>query len=579
MHVPKQSESHRWQRGLTRQGQLGLLTTLLTPGLKRTRRALKPNARGALIRNLVFVSFATLFMVGTGLAARWLFSQFASVETLAHLLITRTLSLALMFFSGLLIFSNLVSAFTTFFLAPELERLRGDPISSTQLCFARLITNWTQTSWSMFLFLLPMMWGAGPALGAPPEFYLIVVVSIIPLTLMCATIGTTTCVLMTRFFPAKRSRDILVLLAIIAFVIGYVAFRLAEPEKYLEPGGFKDLIAVISSMESDTQGASPVYWITDALIATTRGDLATLSKALIMLYSSATACVYLATIIGGRLYHHAYSSAHERPANAARSVQREHKRWQPKPTPSKAIVRRDQIIFMRTPSQWTQLLLVGALVIVYLLNFKYFRTLQDSGILGSIGIFGINFGLSGLVIATLAVRFLFPSISLEGKAFWCIESAPIEHQLLFNAKRAWGLIPILCIGSALCAGAGVITELSAPLIVVSIMVSMLYSWTVCSMGTYLGGFDPQFNLDNPARVASSMTAVAFMMGAMFMLVTQLGLSLQPIWVFERYVTRGIASSPTSIAISLVLVITLCALSIGAIFITRRIGLKGLSARQ
>ena len=577
--MPKQSESHQWQRGLTRRGQLGLLTTLLTPGLKRARRTLKPKTRGALIRNVVFMSFAVLFMVGTGLAARWLFSQFASVETLAHLLITRTLSLALMFFSGLLIFSNLVSAFTTFFLAPELERLRGDPISSTQLCLARLITNWTQTSWSMFLFLLPMMWGAGPALGAPQVFYLIVVIAIIPLTLMCATVGTTTCVLMTRFFPAKRSRDILVLLAIIAFVIGYIAFRLAEPEKYLEPGGFKDLIAVISSMESDTQGASPVYWITDALIATTRGDFATLSTALIMLYSSATACVYLATIISGTLYHHAYSSAHERPPSTARSVQRKHKQWHPNPSPAKAIVRRDQLIFMRTPSQWTQLLLVGALVVVYLLNFKYFRTLQDSGILGSVGIFGINFGLSGLVIATLAVRFLFPSISLEGKAFWCIESAPIKHQLLFDAKRSWGLLPIVCIGSALCAGAGVITELSAPLIVVSMMISMLYSWTVCSMGTYLGGFDPQFNLDNPARVASSMTAVVFMMGAMFMLVAQLGLSLQPIWVFERYVTRGIASSPASIGISLVLIVMICALSIGAVSITRRIGLKGLEARS
>ena len=173
----------------------------------------------------------------------------------------------------------------------------------------------------------------------------------------------------------------------------------------------------------------------------------------------------------------------------------------------------------------------------------------------------------------------FPSISLEGKAFWCIESAPIENQLLFNAKRSWGLLPILCIGTALCAGAGVITELSSPLIVVSIMVTMLYSWTVCSMGTYLGGFDPQFNLDNPARVASSMTAVVFMMGAMFMLVAQLGLSLQPIWVFERYVTRGVASSPASFWISLLLIVILCALSLGAVRFTRRIGLKGLSARQ
>lgn len=242
------------------------------------------------------------------------------------------------------------------------------------------------------------------------------------------------------------------------------------------------------------------------------------------------------------------------------------------------MVHRDRLIFMRTPSQWTQLLLVSALVIVYLLNFKYFRSLQDSGILGNVGIFGINFGLSGLIIATLAVRFLFPSISLEGKAFWCIESAPIDNQQLFTAKRSWGLLPILVIGTALCAGAGLITQLSGSMIAISIVVTIVYSWTVCSMGTYLGGFDPQFNLDNPARVASSMTAVAFMMSAMFMLVAQLGLSLQPVWLLERYLAHGVVATPRSLIICGVLITVLSALSWCAVFITRKVGLKGLSAR-
>ena len=159
------------------------------------------------------------------------------------------------------------------------------------------------------------------------------------------------------------------------------------------------------------------------------------------------------------------------------------------------IVKRDYLMFRRTPSQWTQLLLVGALIVVYLLNFKYFQALQDSGILGSLGVYGINFGLSGLVIATLAVRFLFPAISLEGKAFWCLESAPISIDTLLKAKRAWGFPPILIIGSLLCLGAGIITELRVGLIIVSLGITALYTWTVCSAN--LGGFDPQFNLDNP----------------------------------------------------------------------------------
>ena len=428
----------------------------------------------------------------------------------------------------------------------------------------------------MFLFLLPMFWGAGPALNAPLHFYPIVLIAVIPLTLLCAAVGSSTCFVMTRYLPAKRSRDLLILLAIVAFVIGYIAFRLAEPEKFLEPGGFQDLISLITSLESDNQGFSPVYWVTDAALATVSGETTVVLKALSLLYASAVGVIYLATLFGGLLYHRAYTKAHERAPSASIGPQQvDAKQWRPKANPIQAIVKRDYLMFRRTPSQWTQLLLVGALIVVYLLNFKYFQALQDSGILGSLGVYGINFGLSGLVISTLAVRFLFPAISLEGKAFWCLESAPISIDTLLKAKRAWGFPPILIIGSLLCLGAGIITELRVGLIIVSLGITALYTWTVCSMSTDLGGFDPQFNLDNPARVASSMTAVVFMLSAMFMLVMQLGLSLQPIWLYERYISKGLVPSTKSLIIASLLVVTMASISWGATVITRRLGRSGL----
>ena len=568
--------THQWGKGLSRSGQIGTIRNLLMPSLKRGRRVLRPAARKEFWRNLVFLSFALIFMAGTWLAARWLFGKFAAVETLAQLLITRTLSLALVFFAGLLLFSNLVSAFTTFFLAPDLELLRAGPTTTRQLFISRFISNWSSTSWSMFIFLLPMFWGAGPALNAPFYFYAIVMIAVLPLTLMCSVGGSITCCIMTRYLPAKRSRDLLILLAIVAFVIGYIAFRLAEPEKFLEPGGFQDLISLITSIESDNQGFSPVYWVTDAALASVHGTHEVLWKALLLLYTSAVGTLYLAVLLGGIIYHRAYTKAHERPPSNHEKTKAIQKRaWRPKANAIKAIVQRDYLVFRRTPSQWTQLLLVGALIVVYLLNFKYFEALQDSGILGSLGVYGINFGLSGLVIATLAVRFLFPSISLEGKAFWCLESAPITVDRLLDAKRSWGFPPILVIGLLLCLGAGIITNLNVGLIAISLVVTGIYTWTICAMSTDLGAFDPQFNLDNPARVASSMTAVVFMLSAMFMLVLQLSLSLQPIWLFERYVNHGQTPSGKALSISSILLILNVSLIWFSVRFTRKLGRSGL----
>ena len=95
------------------------------------------------------------------------------------------------------------------------------------------------------------------------------------------------------------------------------------------------------------------------------------------------------------------------------------------------------------------------------------------------------------------------------------------------------------------------------------------------MSTDLGAFDPQFNLDNPARVASSMTAVVFMLSAMFMLVLLLGLSLQPIWLYERYVNHGYLPSTKSSIIAMVLLITGGLVVWGSMRFTRKLGRSGL----
>ena len=106
--------------------------------------------------------------------------------------------------------------------------------------------------------------------------------------------------------------------------------------------------------------------------------------------------------------------------------------------PRSALLARDNRLFVRNAAQWTQLLLIGALVVVYLFNFKHFRSLQTAKIINATGIFYVNFALSGLVVTTLAVRFLFPAISLEGKAFWTVRVAPFPARTLLWAKVVLG---------------------------------------------------------------------------------------------------------------------------------------------
>jgi ABC-2 type transport system permease protein len=94
---------------------------------------------------------------------------------------------------------------------------------------------------------------------------------------------------------------------------------------------------------------------------------------------------------------------------------------------------KDVKVFLRDTSQRVQLLSLLALMLLYLYNFRVLdldRIPYMSGVLKNVYAF-MNLGLAGFVMATVAVRFVFPSVSAEGGAFWIVRTAPASLRDLF----------------------------------------------------------------------------------------------------------------------------------------------------
>src|SRR6185295_6834957 len=117
----------------------------------------------------------------------------------------------------------------------------------------------------------------------------------------------------------------------------------------------------------------------------------------------------------------------------------------PLSTVRRQLLVKDLKIFLRDVSQWSQLLLLLALVLVYLYNFRVLdlqRIPFMSGFVKNVYAF-VNLSMAGLVMATVAVRFVFPAVSAEGAAFWIIRTAPISLRDFLWSKFWTGLIPVL----------------------------------------------------------------------------------------------------------------------------------------
>ena len=55
----------------------------------------------------------------------------------------------------------------------------------------------------------------------------------------------------------------------------------------------------------------------------------------------------------------------------------------------------------------------------------------------------VNLAMAAFVLAAVAVRFVFPSLSAEGAAFWIVRTSPLPMHAVLWTKFWTGLVPIL----------------------------------------------------------------------------------------------------------------------------------------
>ena len=172
-------------------------------------------------------------------------------------------------------------------------------------------------------------------------------------------------------------------------------------------------------------------------------------------------------------------------------------------------------MFFRDTTQWSQLILLAVLVVVYVYNIKVlplYTGEQVSFFLINVVSF-LNLGLAGFVVAAIAARFVFPGMSLEGRMMWLLRSSPLDIRTLFLAKYWVGTIPLLLIALPLIVVTNIMLRAS-PLILGITTVSMVgvtFAMTALALG--LGALFPNFETDNMAEIPTSFGGLIFMMSA------------------------------------------------------------------
>ena len=106
---------------------------LLKTKILSYKNSSKNEEKKRFIRFIIFFSVGLFFWLGTFLIFFRVLSYFSSIEVVGALLASRLLSMVFLTFFSLLIFSNVITALSTYFLSDDLQLLNSTPVALSSL--------------------------------------------------------------------------------------------------------------------------------------------------------------------------------------------------------------------------------------------------------------------------------------------------------------------------------------------------------------------------------------------------------------------------------------------------------------
>jgi len=567
---------------ITNAGAVRTAISLLVPKWLTARARARTGGRGRKLRIIALALLGILFwVVIIGLLYRVL-EYFKNVQEIGTLVAGKLLGTLLIGFLGILLLSNVVNALSTFFLARDLDMLVGSPVDWLGFYIAKLIDTIINSSWMVVLMVAPILATYGVVFHGGPLFPLIAIGAFLPYIMLPAIIGSAVTLLLVNLFPARRTRDILSVIAVLAAGGLVVLFRVMRPERFARPEEFKNLVDFVSALQSQSPWL-PSDWMQQAVMSWLTGKPDPLP--FYLLWSTAAALFALGAALHWWLYPVGFTKAQESGKQFAKSgvlsrVMRT--MLAPFGVRRRELVLKELRIFFRDSTQWSQLILLAVLIVVYVFNVK-FLPLKADGVghfLRNVIPF-CNLLVAGFVIASVAGRFIFPGVSLEGRTWWLLRASPLDIADLLWAKFWVGTTPLLILALLIVVVTDTLLQVNDFVFAVSVFTITFLTFAIAALALCFGTIFPQFETENAAQIPTSFGGLVFMMFSVLLILAVVGSEARPVYnylseqaatVFGRH--RDSTNDTRDLIIGFGLAGTLC---VASTLVPIRIALRRLAA--
>lgn len=472
------------------------------------------------LRSHLWVHFAVgmlviIMLIGGGTTVFTLIFKFlVNQEVFGRPLMDRLVRMVLLAFFSMLVFSNLIIMLTTTYISREVEFLMSQPIRHRYLFFAKLVESIVYSSWAFVILSFPLFWSLGRSREITDwQYYAWTVVMVIPYLIIPAAVGAIVALVITAWFPPRRMLRLAIVLALVGLIGAAFMQRFYGLTHILRygTGQTNELVQVMRFLGIGDIPILPSSWLGRGLLAAEVGNWREAGLWTAALWTSAAFGLVLCDWLAGPLYYRGWCSARTSGTTRRRRggglyvIFDRLLFWLPRSI--RAMVNKDLTIFWRDPGQWGQLMILCGLLFIYMANLRSASGLGEFSKMipfwqSIISMF--NIGATAFVLSILTTRFVFPMLSLEGRQQWVIGLAPVPRTRIVWVKFIFSWLASVTVTMPLALLSAWMLKAEPFIYGLSVLTVLAVSMGLSALAVGLGASMPNFNEDNPSRIANGV---------------------------------------------------------------------------
>ncbi len=537
------------------------------------KTAVKSIASITAIRLASFIFVIGCFFAGAYYIFFRIFGYLMTVEIIGTALMDRVFEMAFFVFFVILLFSNVITSFSTFYNNKELNLLFSLPIRPTSIYLAKLFENCIYASWATMVIALPLVVAYGVTMRAQFVYYPISIISILIYLIIPATIASLFVVLIFRLFPQLKSRDVILISLALIMGLTFMYMKMNNPQllKIFETENERELLRYAANLTTVGGAYVPSTWLSNALKGLGLNVMHGFSYFQLLL-SVSISTVIIAFFVAKALYVQSWLlvGSHEKKRRRKKSL------LSPYQTDAvEAFLFKDILTFIREPTQWAQLSIFVILLTVYIFSLRKTPIYFTFPMWRTIVSFA-NFAYISFVLATLGVRFIFPAISLERAGIWVLGSSPFSFKKIIRIKYLSNLLTAVIIMEALLIFSNIFLRTDQRMYLAMPIIALFFAASLVSINLGFGCRFPQFNEDNPSKIAAGSGGIMAALASITYVAVSIIILSTPAYSYltNKYYNRS--SNELTVYAALIIFLILNTITI---IVPLRLGIKFLEKRD